>query len=194
MNIYDFDNTIYDGDTNKDIIIFGLKKYPFKVIFSLLKANSLNKKYKKGEIEFERVKEAMLSFLFKIKKRDKFISSFVEKNIKKIKPWYLKQKTDNDIIISASYELWIVPFCEKIGIKYIIGTKTDDYGKIIGKNCKSEEKLRRLVSVIPNAFIKNAYSDAKADEPMLKVAQNGYVVEGNNIYNYVENYKFKNIN
>ena len=28
MNVYDFDDTIYDGDTNKDIIKYALKKYP----------------------------------------------------------------------------------------------------------------------------------------------------------------------
>ena len=37
MNVYDFDDTIYDGDTNKDLLKYSLKKYPLLVIKSLLK-------------------------------------------------------------------------------------------------------------------------------------------------------------
>lgn len=191
MNIYDFDDTIYDGDTNRDIIMYSLKRHPFMVLNSLSKATKLNKKYIKGEIEFESVKSAMLSFLFKLKNRDEYIDNFVNKNIKKIKPWYLKQKNENDIVISASYELWIVPFCKKLGIRYVIGTKTDQNGYIIGKNCKKEEKIRRLVSAIPNAVVNTAYSDSACDEPILALAKQGYVVEGNKLIPYVKGYKFK---
>lgn len=192
MNIYDFDNTIYNGDTNKDIILYSLRKHPFKVINALLKANKLNKEYKKGLIPFERVKETMLSFLFKIKDTDKYIEGFVDSHIKNIKPWYLSKKDDKDIIISASYELWIVPFCKKLGIKYVIGTKTNNDGTIKGKNCKGKEKLIRLAEVIPNAVIINSYSDSESDLPILEVAQNAFVVEGNNLMPYKKGYVFKN--
>lgn len=194
MNIYDFDNTIYNGDTNKDIILYSLRKHPFKVINALLKANKLNKEYKKGLIPFERVKETMLSFLFKIKDTEKFIDGFVDSHIKNIKPWYLSKKDDKDIIISASYELWIVPFCKKLGIKYVIGTKTNNDGTIKGKNCKGREKLIRLAEVIPNAVIINSYSDSESDLPILEVAQNAFVVEGNNLIPYKKGYSFKNKN
>ena len=68
MNIYDFDDTIYDGDTNRDIILYGFKKHPFLVMKALKKAKDLEKEYKRGMVEFERVKETMLSFIFKIKR------------------------------------------------------------------------------------------------------------------------------
>ena len=66
MNIYDFDGTIYNGDSCRDIVIYGLKKYPKKTFASLKKARELNKDYKSGLINFEQVKEAMLSFIFEI--------------------------------------------------------------------------------------------------------------------------------
>lgn len=194
MNIYDFDDTIYNGDTNKDIILYSLVRHPFKVISSLVKANKLNKEYKKGLIPFERVKETMLSFLFKIKDTDKYIDGFVDSHIKNIKPWYLSKKDDKDIIISASYELWIVPFCKRLGIKYVIGTKTNKDGTIKGKNCKGKEKLIRLAEAIPNAVIVNSYSDSESDLPILEVAENAFVVEGNNLIPYKKGYLFKNKN
>lgn len=194
MNIYDFDDTIYNGDTNRDILMYGFKKHPFLVLKALKKAKKLQKDYKRGVIEFERVKEAMLSFIFKIKNYPKFINDFVDSHMKNIKPWYLNRRTQNDIIISASYELWIMQFCKRLGIRYVIATKTDSDGRIIGKNCKGAEKLKRLASVIPNAVIVTAYSDSSCDIPILESARTAYVVEGNKLITYTKGYKFKNNN
>ena len=193
MNIYDFDGTIYDGDSCKDIILYGLKTHPMKTIKALKKANKLNHDYKKELIPFERVKETMLSFIFEIDNYQEFINDFVNSHMNKIKPWYSERKTDNDVILSASYELWLNVFAQKLGIKYVIGTKVDDDGKIIGKNCKSEEKISRFRSLYPKASIDSSYSDSKADEPILQIANNGYVVEGNDIIPYKREYKFKNV-
>ena len=194
MNIYDFDNTIYNGDTNKDILLYSFKKHPFKVIKALNKTKKLERDYKRGLITFERVKEAMLSFLFEIEDLNGYIEKFVSSHMKNIKPWYLSRKTDYDIVISASYELWIIPFCKKLGIKYVLATKTDKDGHIIGKNCKGEEKVKRLASTIPNAQIITSYSDSESDLPILNIAKTAYVVEGNKLIPYVKGYKFKNKN
>lgn len=194
MNIYDFDDTIYNGDTNRDILMYGFKKHPFLVLKALKKAKKLQKDYKRGVIEFERVKEAMLSFIFKIKNYPKFINDFVDSHMKNIKPWYINRRTQNDIVISASYELWIMQFCKRLGIRYVIATKTDSDGRIIGKNCKGAEKLKRLASVIPNAVIVSAYSDSSCDIPILESARTAYVVEGNKLITYTKGYKFKNNN
>ena len=194
MNIYDFDNTIYNGDTNKDILLYSFKKHPFKVIKALNKTKKLERDYKRGLITFERVKEAMLSFLFEIDDLNGYIEKFDSSHMKNIKPWYLSRKTDYDIVISASYELWIIPFCKKLGIKYVLATKTDKDGHIIGKNCKGEEKVKRLASTIPNAQIITSYSDSESDLPILNIAKTAYVVEGNKLIPYVKGYKFKNKN
>ena len=114
--------------------------------------------------------------------------------MKKIKPWYINRKSDNDIIISASYEIWIMQFCRRLGIKYVIATKTDSEGKIIGKNCKGIEKLKRLANVIPNAVIVSAYSDSSCDIPILEAARTAYVVEGDKLITYTKGYQFKNNN
>ena len=53
------------------------------------------------------------------------------------------------------------------------------------------EKVRRLNESLPNIPIIEAYSDEKSDEYLLRMAQKGYVVEGNRIIPYVEGYKFK---
>jgi len=194
MNIYDFDNTIYNGDTNKDIIKYALVRHPFLVINSLKQAKKLNKEYKKGQVPYERVKETMLSFIFKINNYPKFIHDFVSSHMNKIKPWYLTKKTENDIIISASYDLWINEFAKRLGIKVVIATRVDSNGKIIGKNCKREEKISRLYAHVKNVNVSCAYSDSSSDIPMLEIANVAYVVEGNRVIPYKKGYKFKNNN
>lgn len=192
MYIYDFDDTIYDGDTNKDIIKYGLKKH-FKITLkALLKAKKLNKEYKRGMIEFERVKEAMLSFIYQTPNADAFITMFVEAHLHKIKPWYINKRTENDVVISASYEIWIKEFCKHLGIKTVIATRTDEAGNILGKNCKGEEKIKRLYALVPDAKVAAMYSDSSCDIPLFNIAERGYVVEGQKISTYYKGYKFKN--
>ncbi|MBR2138374.1 MAG: haloacid dehalogenase-like hydrolase [Bacilli bacterium] len=192
MYIYDFDDTIYDGDTNKDIIKYGLKKH-FKITLkALLKAKKLNKEYKRGMIEFERVKEAMLSFIYQTPNADAFITMFVEAHLHKIKPWYINKRTENDVVISASYEIWIKEFCKHLGIKTVIATRTDEAGNILGKNCKGQEKINRLFALVPDAKVAAMYSDSSCDIPLFDLAERGYVVEGQKISTYYKGYKFKN--
>ena len=53
MNVYDFDNTIFDGDSSIKFIKYSFTKHPFKVILCLLKSmrNILVKEDKLGKIK-----------------------------------------------------------------------------------------------------------------------------------------------
>ena len=78
----------------------------------------------------------------------------------------------------------------KLGLKNIIATHTDIEGNIIGENCKGKEKIKRLEKEFPNVKVKSAYSDSKADIPMLEYAKVSYVVEGDKLLRYKKGYKF----
>lgn len=185
MNIYDFDNTIYDGNTNVDLILYSFIRHPFKVSKSLLLTFPLFIGYKLKKVTFIKLKETMLSFLFKIDNLDDYLDCFVDKKMKNIKKWYLDNKKDNDTVMSASYEIWILKFCKKLNIKNVISTKTDKNGKIIGKNCKGEEKVRRFKEMFNDIKVDNAYSDSiKEDKPMFDIANNAYIVKNNQLIRY----------
>jgi HAD superfamily phosphoserine phosphatase-like hydrolase len=191
MNIYDFDNTIYKGDTNTDLIKYSFLRHPFSVSCSLIRSSILYRKYKRKEISFGDVKEVMLSFLFKIDNLDEYLDKFVDSHINKIKKWYLNQQKEDDTIMSASYEIWINKFCKRLNIKNIIATKTDENGKIVGSNCKGEEKVKRFEELFPGVKPINSYSDSRVDIPMLEYAEHGYVVKDEEIIPYHKGYKFK---
>ena len=185
MNIYDFDNTIYNGNTNVDLILYSLVRHPFKVSKSLILTLPLFIGYKLKKVTFIKLKETMLSFLFKINNLDEYLDCFVDKKMKNIKKWYLDNKKDNDTVMSASCEIWIIKFCNKLNIKNVISTKTDKNGKIIGKNCKSEEKIRRFKEMFNDIRVDNAYSDSiKEDKPMFDIAKHAYIVKKNELIKY----------
>ena len=192
MNIYDFDGTIYKGDSCKDIVKYGLFHYPSLTYKALKNARKKKKDYDNNLVPFEVVKQELLSFIFKIPNYPKFIEDFVSSHMKKIKPFYLSRKTENDVILSASYDLWVKEFARKLGIKYVIATRVNSDGEIIGKNCKGEEKVRRFKEVYPNAIVSSAFSDSSVDIPMLELCITAFVVEGNKFSTYRKGYKFKN--
>lgn len=191
MNIYDFDNTIYRGDTNTDLIKYSFLRHPFSVSCSLIRSSILYRKYKRKEIPFKDVKEVMLSFLFKIDNLDEYLDKFVDSHMNRIKKWYLNQQKEDDTIMSASYEIWINKFCKRLNIKNIIATKTDEKGNIVGSNCKGEEKIKKFEELFPGVKPINSYSDSHVDIPMLEYAEHGYVVKDEEIIPYYKGYKFK---
>ena len=84
-------------------------------------------------------------------------------------------------ICSASVEAYL-RFC-KLPVDEILGTKTvikdGKYtSQMIGKNCKNEEKVKRIQEVIKNHNLEidydlsYAYSDSLHDIPMLKMVKN----------------------
>ena len=192
MNMYDFDGTIYDGDSFKDFLIYSFKKKPILVTKSLIKTIFKYLKYKRGKIAFEELKETIVSFVPHIKNLNFFVQKFVIKHKYKIKKIYLNQKRKDDFIITASLDFYVKPLCHSVGIKKIVATKYDlKSGKIVGKNCKSLEKARRVSKMFNKKFA-NFYTDSINDKPLFEYADKVYIINHNEINEYSPEYKFKN--
>ena len=132
-------------------------------------------------IDLTEFKDRFLRFVRYIPDIDDYLDDFWKRNENKICQYFLdnmKKKRDT-YIISASPEFIIKPFADKFKNVVLIGTDADKKsGKINGRNCKGEEKIKRLNKVIKDYEIENFYSDAtKADLPLFKVANNGFVVK-----------------
>ena len=148
MNIYDFDDTIFAGDSSVEFIKYSFVRHPFLVIWCLIKALKEAIKYLFKKSNFGLIKSELFSFVKYLSNIDDYMDKYVLKHQKHIKKFYLDQKKDDDVVISASFDFIVRPFCEKLGIKYIIATEYDTKkGKIIGKNCKGQEKIIRFNKV-----------------------------------------------
>lgn len=186
MNVYDFDKTIYDGDSSIDFYLYSLKRNPLILVtfpvqilgFILYFLKIYNK---------EKLKEKFFTFLRLIKNIDNYINDFWLNNDKKIKKWYLFQKKEDDIIISASPEFLLKPLIEKLKIGNVIATKVNkNTGKFESKNCYGLEKVKRFKKLYGNKIINSFYTDSiKADKNMIKYSKESYIINGDIIKKYI---------
>lgn len=176
MNGYDFDKTIYDGDSSTDFFLYMIFTRPYLLIFFpyfLIILTGYGLKF----ISKKKTKELLFFFVPWHKNIEKIVNKFWEKHANKIFDWYLVQKTDDDIIISASLDFLLNPIMQTLNIKNWISTKYDlKTGKIIGENCYGEEKLKQFNNNFKNIKLDNFYSDSMGDFPMFKAAQSAYLV------------------
>jgi len=189
MNVYDFDKTIYYNDSTSDFYVFCLKRHPsilkhfpktmFYYIKYLLRINT--------KTQF---KEVMYEFLHEVN-IEKDLPEFWDVHKKKIKPFYLNQMQQDDVIISASPEFLLEPVCKEIGINYLMASRVDPKtGKYTGVNCHGKEKVRRFREVFGNAQIDEFYSDAYCDTPLAEIAKSSFMVKGDK----VSDWKFRRNN
>ncbi|MDD4188238.1 MAG: haloacid dehalogenase-like hydrolase [Bacilli bacterium] len=182
LYLYDWDGTIYDGDSSADFFKYCLKKDK-KLLFHLLKLVLPFIKYKTKHINITEFKEIVFSFLKTIDNVDDYVKDFWELNKHKIKKIYLEKNHSKDIIISASPEFLLKDICENLKIKDMIASDVDKKtGKFNRPNCRGEEKIVRFREKYPKAEILEMYSDSMHDKPLLDLANKSYMVIKNNIY------------
>ena len=176
MNVYDFDNTIFRGDSTTRFFGFCLKRHPLiarrlpVVSFEALLLLT-------GKTDKTGFKSRLFGFLRDLPDVDQAVAAFWAENGDRIKPWYLAQRRPDDLVISAGPEFLIQPVCSRL-IASRVDAKT---GRYAGKNCDGEEKLRRFRAEYGDATVEAFYSDSMSDAPMAKVAERAFLVRGDQL-------------
>ncbi|MGL4561927.1 MAG: HAD family hydrolase [Brevinema sp.] len=200
LSLYDFDRTIYNGDTGVRVLKFLFKNYS-----------------KQTYPYFWQILWTMTKYIFKINNKitfkqniyrvittfsphdwEKIMIDFWEKEKNNFFPDVVKQlKKDREHgytigIISASPEIMLTKIQDLIPCDFLIGTIfAINYHtasiKIVGENCKHEEKVQRLYQYMKTYYpnetyvIKKMYSDSDHDMPLLTLAEEAFTVESNGI-------------
>lgn len=186
-DLYDFDGTIYDGDSGVDLVLFAIRKKPIVILY-LLKSIKMVVLYLLKLRTKEEVKSKLFSFLQEFPDTDEFVREFWQCHEKKIKQFWKKKKTHRrDIIISASGYFWLKPFADKYNVKDLFGTDINPKtGEVSGNNCHGKEKVKLFYDKYPNAEIKKMYTDSINDLPLIEEAKEGFLVKRNKIYSYYD--------
>ena len=178
IDVYDFDGTIYDGDSTFDFVLFCLRRHP-GVALSLpaltLAAAKLAVK-KIGLTEFKSVLFGLMSRRFSLTEEAKLFWQD-EKTKAKLGAWFYDRPRDLPIVIaSASPEFELRYAADILGVKNLIGTRCDNAtGQLIGKNCKGAEKIERIRAYMGEYTVRAMYTDdTKADGPLLEIAEEKY--------------------
>lgn len=184
MNVFDFDNTIYDGESVVDFFLYYCKKDKslLKYIPTVTKALIM---YKKGELTVEEAlskygKTVTDYYVKNIGIGDDF-KVFWDNNMHKIKPFYKTVQTDDDLIISCSPEISLKIICERLGIKRYIGTSINGETGEITRLCFRENKVKAFLELYPDCEIENFYTDSLNDAPLINISKNAFLVKKNKI-------------
>lgn len=176
VNIYDFDGTIYSGDSSIDLYKFCVKKNKKSLIIipKLLLTYILYFIRKKNKTE---VKEVFFSFLKYFDNIDNILEEFWEINKFKIKKFYLEKDHSNDIIISASPEFLLLPICKVLKVKDLIASEVDKKnGMFLSLNCKGPEKVKRLYQKYNNIEVLEIYTDSYSDKTLISISKKAFLV------------------
>lgn len=177
MNGYDFDKTIYDGDSSTDFFVYMVLKRPYLLLFSLwfLVVVAL---YGLKILSKKKTKQCLFFFVPWHKNIEKLVEKFWDKNLSKVYDWYKEQQKADDIIISASLSFVLAPAMKRLNISNFLCTNFDTKtGKVLGENCYGKQKVVRFRAKFPESELKSFYSDSMSDFPMMREAKEAFLVK-----------------
>ena len=175
MNVYDFDKTIYRGDSTIDFYLFSLKQKPLLMCCLPIQAWGFVL-YFFGKIDKTKLKEKFFCFIKNID-CEQYVDAFWAKNKRKMADWYIEQQKSDDVVISASPDFLLQPICEQLGIQHLMASCVDPKtGKFLGDNCYGIAKVERYKTAFGNSRIDHFYSDSLSDTPMAQLADNAFLV------------------
>lgn len=176
MNVYDFDKTIYKKDSSWAFYFYCLRRQP--LLFRYWPRQGWAAlRYALRCIDKTRMKQEFYCYFRGVADIDKKAETFWETKRDGIYPWYLAQKEEEDVVVSASPEFLLRPICRELGIGCLIASRVDvKTGKYTGKNCHGAEKVRRFREKFPFAEIDRFYSDSLSDTPLAEMAKESFLV------------------
>ena len=191
MNVYDFDNTIYNGDSTVEFYRFCRKRKP-----SLIWRYGMEQLfgfvyYGMGGVSKTTLKEYFFSFLRGLEDVDGLVAEFWAERMDNLAPWFPPLRQQGDLVISASPEFLLRPVCDALGLELIASRVDPKTGKFTGENCRGEEKVTRFREQYPEAVVENFYSDSLSDTPMAKIAVNAWFVSGGKLHPWEKTWRTK---
>lgn len=170
MRVFDFDNTIYDGESVIDFYLFSLRRNPKVaryvpvVLYHLLR-------YKFGRTTMADLEQAgrkyAAQYLSSFDDPEGLVRDFWDGHMRKIKAWYHPEKDD---------------VCRRLGVQHCICSVVDRQTltvEYINFSANKVSAFRKCfgASAVPDAF----YTDNAADLPMIHLSRTAYKVHHNRI-------------
>ncbi len=178
MNVYDWDDTIYRGDSTVDFVFYLFKHNP-KSLCNLPRTIFYGLGYALRITPKLKFKENLYHMFVYVDDMDQAIDDFTSTHLNHVKDWYKESQKEDDVVISASPEFLISSFCKKVNIHTVMASKVDPYtGKYDGLNCHGKEKVRRFYELYKDKKIDNFYSDSLSDSPLAEISEHAFLVKG----------------
>lgn len=186
LALFDFDGTITRKDTLLDFMMFVRGRAGAAGVFLRLLPSAAA--FMAGRLTNQVFKERYLTLAFGGMEEPKLRESgqrYLDRLEKLIRAgaldrleWHRKQQ-HRIIIVSASADVWLEPWCRKHRVEMICSSLEFHQGicsgRLSGSNCRGPEKVRRIRNVVDtDAYSKIfAYGDSSGDTEMLAFAHEG---------------------
>ena len=184
MNVFDFDNTIYDGESFVDIFLMILKRDPSLLKYTPYMLSGVIQ-YKLGTLRFDtafaKYSKYFEEYIVTLKDYDGLAVEFWDKHMDKIKPFYKDIQQEDNLVISASLEIVIPEICLKKKKKNYIGSVFDTQTGKIERVCFREKKIDAFFERYPDGKIDCLYTDSMHDKPLMDISEKVFFVKGNKI-------------
>jgi phosphoserine phosphatase len=181
MNAFDFDNTIYDGESGIDLFRFYLKRFPDLLSFTPKVLTALTR-YKLGKITLNEAIELYAphveDFLKRLENPENDMREFWDAHQHKIKPFYRILHRPDDLVISASPELELAEICGRLGIKQYLGSIVDKETRRITHFNFRQNKVIYFRQKYPDAEIGTLFTDSFHDRWLMDIAKHVVLVKG----------------
>ena len=173
MNVYDFDNTLYDGESGVQMFFFYLKRKPSVLRFAPVILGAMIR-YKMGKVQIADVVDnydyIFRAFVKIVKDPQADAKLFWDKHQHRIRDFYKALQRPDDLIISASPEQSLEEICGRLGITRWIGTRIDLENNRFDFICFRENKVKAFQEQYPGERIENFYTDSMNDKPLMDLA------------------------
>ena len=175
MNVYDFDKTIFVGDSEDRFFEFMFKKKGFrhyKINFKFY-----DTLFKMHIIPKTKSREGQYKFLRDIEDLDATLKAYWDEVEQYIMPWYNTVKQPDDVIASGTPRFLLEPIMKKLGLTGLVATEMDPKtGKIDGDFAIGEFKLVNFKKQYGLDCIDKFFSDAYSDHYLAEYAKEAYIV------------------
>lgn len=186
---FDFDGTITYRDSLFPFILYCFGY--LKSFFYFIRLIPVFLRFLCGLASRQETKEAILTQFFKgvpIEQMLSWGSSFAQNDLpRRIRPkakerieWH-QRKGHRCLLVSASIEIYLEPWATLSGFEKALTSRLEIKdgkvtGKLLGLNCRREEKIRRLEEYLGDLsqYTIYAYGDSKGDYELLEKANYSY--------------------
>lgn len=184
VNVYDFDNTIYDGESLVDFILYYMRRDP-KIWPHLPRLALIGIKDVLHLFTVDQAIQAYAAFLegYYVHLGDltAAVSDFWDRKEKKIKPWYASVRRADDVIVSGTTDFILDEIMRRMGISRYIGSSIDPQTGKFRRLCFMENKVTAFRELYPDTEIENFYTDSMNDRAMMDIAAHVFLVKGDRI-------------
>lgn len=180
MKVFDFDNTIYRGESSVDFAFYMIKhnkriiRYIPTILFSLLG-------YKLCWLSKQKLEDIINDFFAGVldgtESPGEFVDPFWQTHADKLNQKILALIDPDDVIISASPIFLLDGIRDQIKTDKIVGTEVDIAQKKITWFNFGDNKVKRYKELYGNQKIDAFYTDSYNDKDMMAIAREVYIVK-----------------